>query len=277
LASVSGWVRAVHVEPVGVLAGVGLAAIRVLHRDDPHQRVVQDLPRGAIIAVGQLIQDPELRVGRALLAAVHVAHQPHDGRCAAGDVGRLLVAGGRITQRARRLLDPRQPLRGDVLRLSHQRVPDRPPLPGRAQRAADHTRARGVHGIHVGIRFGGSDLPGAQREPEHPLGGGHLAPKARRRLHRVAGRHPDRGHRTRGPRHRKREEHSGDGGEQGSAPHRASFTRAGQPAPRPRPDLLPKKRRRPNARYTTFAGHDPPGTAGTPGVSIASHRVCRST
>jgi hypothetical protein len=52
------------------LAGVGLAAVRVLNRDEPHQRVVEDLLRGTIVAVGQLVQDPELGVGRALLAAV---------------------------------------------------------------------------------------------------------------------------------------------------------------------------------------------------------------
>ncbi len=129
-------------------------------------------------------------------------------------------------------------------------------LPGRAQRAADHAGARGVHGIDVGVRFGCGDLLGAEREAKHLLSGGDLAPKAWRRLHRVAGRDPDVGHRAGGPRHRQGEEQGGYGGDQGSAPHQGLLPTRGQRSPRrlsrtshcllraaPKPRQSPKKRR----------------------------------
>ena len=155
----------------------------------------------------------------------------------------------RVTQRSRCLLDPLQPFRRDVLQVSHQRVADRPPsqvVPS----VPLTTRARGVDGIDVGDRFGGGDLLGTEREAEHLLGGGHLAPEARRRLHRVAGRDLGRGQRTGGPRRRQGEEQGGGDGDQGSAPHRASFPLAGHQ----HPDLgwvLYQKRSQPNGRYTT--------------------------
>ena len=71
---------AVHVEEVGVLPLLGLAAVGVLGRDDPDERVVEDLLRGAVGAVGELVEDAELGVGAALLAPVDVAHQPQDHR-----------------------------------------------------------------------------------------------------------------------------------------------------------------------------------------------------
>lgn len=184
-----------------------------------------------------------------------------------GDVRCLLVAGGRVTQRLRRLLDPGQARRCEVLRPPDERVADRPPLPGRSQRAADHAGARGVHGIDVCVRFGCGDLPGAEPEAKHLLGGGHLAPKAWRRLHRVAGRDPDVGHRAGGRRHRQGEDQGGYGGDQGSAPHQGLLpTPRGNPHPGashgPLTAFLGLRRNRVNPQESGVSAWQPSSQAG---------------
>jgi hypothetical protein len=68
----------VHVEAVGVAAGVELAAVRVLDREDHHGRRVQDGGDHAVVAVGQLVQGLQRGVGAALLVPVHVRRDPQD-------------------------------------------------------------------------------------------------------------------------------------------------------------------------------------------------------
>jgi hypothetical protein len=46
---------AVHVEPVRVLPRLRLAPVWILGRDDPDDGVLEDLPRRAVVAVGELV------------------------------------------------------------------------------------------------------------------------------------------------------------------------------------------------------------------------------
>jgi hypothetical protein len=84
----------VHVEAVRVLTRVRLAPVRILRGDDSDDGVVEDLRCRTVSAVGQLVENAQLGVGRTLLAAVHVAHEPEDDGCRARESLRL--PGGRL-------------------------------------------------------------------------------------------------------------------------------------------------------------------------------------
>ncbi len=112
---------AVHVEPVEVAAGVGLAAVRVLDRQEHDDRVVEDLARGAVVAVGQLVEDPQRAVGAGLLAAVHVGGHPQDRRVAAGDLPRPPGRRARVTQGLCGTLDVAQLAAAEMVRLADDR------------------------------------------------------------------------------------------------------------------------------------------------------------
>jgi hypothetical protein len=160
---------AVHVEEVGVLPRLGLATVGVLCRDDPDEGVVEDLRRGAVGAVGELVKDAQLRIGAALLASVDVAHQPDDRRRRGGEPGRVGGRRVRVAEALRRLADRQEPCRRDVLRLADERVAQRASLPGRREDTAHDARARGVDGLHVLVGLGRGHLLRAEREAERRL------------------------------------------------------------------------------------------------------------
>jgi hypothetical protein len=71
---------AVHVEAVEVAAGLLLAAVRVLDRQDDDDRVGEDVVDDAVAPRGEVVQGVERGVGAALLVAVDVAREPEDDR-----------------------------------------------------------------------------------------------------------------------------------------------------------------------------------------------------
>ena len=180
---------AVHVEPVEVAAGVRLAAVRVLDRQEHDDRVVEDLPGRAVVAVGELVEHAHGCVGARLLAAVDVGGDPEDGGIATGDLSRLSCRGARVTQRLGRALDVAQRTAAELIRLTH----DGPAqlaslLRGLIERAGDDTLARRVHRVHVGVRLIGGHLAVLASGRGHDLGERrHLAAELGRRLRRVAG------------------------------------------------------------------------------------------
>ncbi len=178
---------AVHVEEVGVLPLLGLAAVGVLRRDDPDERVIEDLLRGAVGAVGELVEDTELGVCAALLVPVDVAHQPQDRRRLRSEPGGLGGRCLRIAQARRRLADRREASGRHMLGLADERVAEVAALPGGAEDAADDPGARRVDGLHVFVGLGSCHLLRAEREAELRLGRRHLSEEGRRRLYRVAG------------------------------------------------------------------------------------------
>ncbi len=179
---------AVHVEEVGVLTRLGLATVGVLRRDDPDERVVEDLRRSAVGAVRELVEDAQLRVGAALLAAVDIAHQPEDRRRLGGEAGGLRRRCRGVAEALRRRLDRREPGGRHVPRLADERVAQWATVPRRREDTADDARARGVDRLHVLVGLGRGHLLGAEPEAEHRLCRRRLAGEGRWRLDRVAGR-----------------------------------------------------------------------------------------
>ena len=178
---------AVHVEPVGVLAPLRLAPVRVLDGDDDDDRVVEDPRRCAVAPVGEVVEDAQRRVGAALLAPVHVRGDPENRGGAGGERRSRPGRRCRIHERSRVRLDGCEPRRADVLRLPDDRVRERPALDRVPEDPGDDARAGGVHrgDVLVGLRRG--HLLGAEVEAEDVISCRHLAAEGRRR-ERVAGR-----------------------------------------------------------------------------------------
>ena len=76
---------AVEVEAVEVAARVSLAPVGVLDREQDDDRVGEDPVRGAVAAVGELVEHPQRPFGPRLLAAVDVGGDPEDRRIALRD------------------------------------------------------------------------------------------------------------------------------------------------------------------------------------------------
>jgi hypothetical protein len=184
---------AVHVEPIRVLPRLRLASVWILGRDDPDDGVLEDLSRRAVVAGGELVENAQLGVGRALFAAVDVPHEPkHDGRrtrqpfrFSRGSLG--------IPQFAHRLLDGGESCGRDVLWVTDERVAHLAPLPRGSKGAADDAIAGRVDGIDVCIRLGRGHLARAERKAQDLLRRWHGAAEDRRRLHGITRRSRRRG------------------------------------------------------------------------------------
>ena len=177
---------AVHVEPVGVAPGVGLATVGILRRQDHHDRLVEDPLRRAVATVRELVEDAQRRVGPALLAAVHVAGHPQDRGALGRDPRRLGRGSARVHQGCGRAPDALEAPRRHVRGAADDRVPQRPALHRRGGDTGRHARARPVDREQVLIGLGGRDVARAELDPDHLLRGRHLA--AETRGPRVAGR-----------------------------------------------------------------------------------------
>jgi hypothetical protein len=86
----------VEVEAIGVSTGVGFAPVGILDGQDHDDRLIEDLRRGAVRAVRQLPEDAQGGVGATLLAVVHVAGDPEDGRVLLRDGPDVARTGRRI-------------------------------------------------------------------------------------------------------------------------------------------------------------------------------------
>ncbi len=162
---------AVQVEPVRVAAGVGLAAVGVLHGHEHDDRVVQHARHHAVVAVGELVQGLERGVGAALLVAVDVRHHPQDRRGRGGKrrdlVGRRLW----IADLRGRVADVGERLRRHVLRdcprsrtgsgVPARRCRPRPSRPGRSRPRRRRGRRRTPPSSPRGRRRAGT--PGRPR------------------------------------------------------------------------------------------------------------------
>jgi hypothetical protein len=180
---------AVHVEAVHVAARVELAAVGVLDRQQHDDGVVEDLPRGAVVPVGQLVQDAQRGVGAGLLAPVDVRRHPQDRRIPAGDGAGLARRGARVAQALGGVRDAGERAAVEAVAVADDRPAQLAALPAPlVERARDHALARAVDGVHVRVGLIGRDLAALAAGGGHDVFElGHLAAELRLRLHRVAG------------------------------------------------------------------------------------------
>ncbi len=256
----------------------------------PTRRLSRIRPAAQSRAIRQLVEDAELGVGAALLAAVDVAHEPDDRRRLGGEPGRLARRGVGVAQLRGRVADGGEAGRRHVLRPADERVAKRPSLPRRAEDAADDPRARGVDRLHVCVGLGGRHLLRAEREPEDGLGRRRLAGEDGRRLDRVAGRRRRRaggGYRPGGQGQQESEGQGQHGATHDGPPRDAGFSEQADPnAARgygqalqvsSRPRVLTEKPVRPpsgpsscQSSPTTYGSFGSPGTKATTTSSSTS-------
>ena len=183
---------AIEVEPVGVAAGVGLATVGVLTGDDQDDHPLQQCLDHAVVAVRQLVEDPQLGVGAALLGTVDVADHPADRGGAGGELGHLRGGRAGIADLEVGLADGLEAGRRHVRGLAHDGVVERAPL-HRGPVAALDDPVAGLGGrLHVRDGLGARDLavhPDADAQHrgragrgahEHLLRGERIAPTGRR-------------------------------------------------------------------------------------------------